>query len=143
MSINSIWTFITTYFPEVLSVGTVVVLLGWIIPHFLSKSRDKENFNRSVDHEKSEKKAIILSQLGVFANGILNCWEEGTVLANNSKYGPRSTPLTSPKKIEFKDYETLKHKLVELGVFDANVWHSLDRLPGQINKYNAPFFSDQ
>jgi hypothetical protein len=116
------------------ALGTLVTLF---ISHLLAKSRSKEDFQRGVRHKRGETQKVIFSHLGIFANGILNCWEEGTVCASFCKSGPQDSKVDYNKKIEFKDYEKLKQELVKLGVFQANVWHSLDKLPDQIEKINA------
>ncbi len=135
-TVNEIMTYITSNFPQLLSAGTVGFLLSQLIAHFLAKSRSKEDFQRAVRHKNSEAENTIHSHLGVFANGILHCWEEGTVYATKSKFGPPDIPTGLSNKIEFKEYAHLKQELVKLGVFPAKVWHSLDKLPAEIDKIN-------
>ncbi|WP_275100497.1 hypothetical protein [Sedimenticola hydrogenitrophicus] len=133
---NEIMTYITSNFPQLLSAGTIGFLLSQLISHFLAKSRSKEDFQRAIHHKNSETENIILSHLGVFTNGILHCWEEGTVYASKPKFGPLDMPMGPSNKIEFKEYAHLKQELVKLGVFPAKVWHSLDKLPNEIDKIN-------
>ena len=118
-------------------IGSVLgFLISQLISHFLAKSRDKENFDRSVKHGKAEEQEFTLNILGSFMNGLLRCWEEASFNAMYAHSLKGEKFIKRYRNVSFNEYSDLKKQLLSNSVFPPMVWHSFDNLPLQIEEVN-------
>lgn len=115
-------------------------LISQLIQHYLSKSRDQENFSRLVNHEKDKQTQITLNELGSFMNGILRCWEEASFNASHAQNVSEKQFLIVYRNVEFEEFGDCKKKLVSKGMFPPKAWHSFDKLPEEIELANKVSF---
>ena len=112
-------------------------LVSQLIQHFLSKSRDKENFNRQTSYDEIQKNKVTLNILGSFLNGLLRCWEEASFNALHAQTSTEEQFTRFYRKVSFDEFGEYKKELEANGIFPPIVWHSFDKLPEQIEQANS------